>query len=285
MASIILSDGRSLAFAEYGDPLGKPIFFFHGMPGSRYFHPPDEITTRVCVRLICVERPGYGESTFQPGRRILDWPRDIVQLADFLGIQKFAVAGHSGGGPYALACSVSLPDRVTSASIISGVGPIQTLGTKSGKSTANGFGLAVGRFIPWLLWRALIWVFYHRRAADPAADIDRGLGIRPQADEEQISIPEVREVCVQSEVEAFRPGLCGMAWDAHLLTRPWGFHLEDINLPAYLWHGSADSQVPISMARHLAGKIHNSQITICKDEAHLLLFNHWEEILAQITSE
>ena len=69
---IYLRDGRILSYAEYGDPCGKPIFFFHGTPGSRYFRPPDEITARLGVRLICVDRPGYGESTFQPGRRILD---------------------------------------------------------------------------------------------------------------------------------------------------------------------------------------------------------------------
>jgi pimeloyl-ACP methyl ester carboxylesterase len=99
MPSIALPDGRTLAYAEYGNPCGKPVFFFHGTPGSRFFRPPDRITSRVGVHLICMDRPGYGLSTFQPGRRIVDWPEDILQLADFLGLDKFVVAGHSGGGP------------------------------------------------------------------------------------------------------------------------------------------------------------------------------------------
>ena len=285
MTTITLTDGRLLTYAEYGDPHGKSVFFFHGTPGSRYFRPPDEITARLGVRLICVDRPGYGESTFQPGRRILDWPQDIGHLADALSMDKFAVAGHSGGGPYVSACAVALPDRVTAAAILSGAGPIDTPNATQGMTIINKFGLSVGRFIPWPLWRALIWVFYHRRRDDPAADMDRGSGHRPQADEEQVSRPEIRETCIRSEVEAFRPGLRGLAWDTRLLTHPWGICLEDICIPVYLWHGSDDDLTTTAMARYVAGKIPGCTTTICEDEAHLLLFPHWEEILTQLTSE
>ena len=281
----LLKDGRTLAYAEYGDPGGTPVFFFHGMPGSRFFRPPDEITARLQVRLICMDRPGYGASTFQPRRRILDWPCDITQLADHLGIRKFAIAGHSGGGPYVAACAYALPNRITAAVILSGAGPVNSPGGTLGMSAANKFGITVGRFIPWLLWQELIWVFYHRRAWDPAADMDSGDGIRPPADDEQIHKPEVRETCLHSEVEAFRPGLRGLAWDARLLTRPWGFPLNDICTPIHLWHGTEDDQVPVSMARFIAAKIPGSKITILENEAHLALFPHWEEILTNLISE
>jgi len=285
MNNIKLSDGRTLAYTEYGAPHGKPVFFFHGTPGSRFFRPPDEITKKMGVRLVATDRPGYGLSDFQPGRRILDWPADIVQLADTLGIEKFAVAGHSGGGPYTLACAFALPDQVTSAAPLSGAGPVDAPGVTRGMSATNKFGLRVGRFVPWSFWRVLIWVFYHRRANDPVADIDRGTGHRPLADEEQVRRSDVRETCILSEVEAFRPGLRGLAWEARLLTRPWGFRLEDIRLPVYLWHGTADDQATIPMARYVAGKIPGCKITVCENEAHLLLFPHWEEILAQLISE
>ena len=285
MTSIILPDTRTLSFAEWGSPSGKPVFFFHGTPGSRFFRPPDEITVRAGVRLICVERPGYGESTFQPGRRIPDWPADIAQLADHLGIPKFAVAGHSGGGPYVSACACALPERVTAAAVLSGAGPVDAPGITRNMSATNKFGILVGPFIPWPLWRLLVWVFYHRRADDPDAEIDRGNGRRPPADDEQMRRPEVRATCIQSEVEASRPGLRGLAWDARLLTRPWGFRLEDIRVPVHLWHGDTDDQATIPMARYVADKIPGSKITICENEAHLLLFPHWEEILIQLTSE
>jgi pimeloyl-ACP methyl ester carboxylesterase len=203
MTDIKLPDGRFLAFSEYGSPIGKPVFFFHGMPGSRYFRPADVSSARLGVRLICVDRPGYGKSTFQPGRRILDWPQDIAKLANSLGIRQFYLAGHSGGGPYVLACSFALPKRVIAATVLSCAGPINTPNIGRGMSTITRYGLTVGRFIPWPLWHILVWVFYHRRAADPAADIYRGAGIRPITDEEQLRNPEVREACIRSELKHF----------------------------------------------------------------------------------
>jgi pimeloyl-ACP methyl ester carboxylesterase len=95
-----LPDGRSLGYAEYGDPSGKPVLFFPGTPSSRLLHPPEGPTASLGARLIVVERPGFGLSDFQPGRTLLDWPDDVVALADALDIERFAVAGLSAGGPY-----------------------------------------------------------------------------------------------------------------------------------------------------------------------------------------
>jgi pimeloyl-ACP methyl ester carboxylesterase len=283
--TLTLSDGRTLAYAEYGDLRGKPVFFFHGMPGSRLFRPPDNITEKAGVRLITTDRPGYGRSTFQPGRRFLDWPDDIVQLADHLGIQKFCVAGHSGSGPYVAACAYALPERVTAAAVLSGAGPVDAPDITRGMTTMNKLGVLVGRFIPWPFWQALVWVFYHRRAENPSREFKRGDGKRPPADEQQFQKPEVREACTISELEAFRPGLQGLVWEARLLTRPWGFPLQDIRVPYHLWHGTEDDQAPLAMARHVAGKIPGSKITVCENEAHMLLFPHWEEILTQLILE
>lgn len=285
MISILMRDGRKLAYAEYGDPQGKPVLFFHGTPGSRFFRPSDQITASLGVRLICVDRPGFGGSTFQPGRRIPDWPMDVLQLVGSLGIDKFAVAGHSGGGPYTLACAGALPDHITSAAVLSGAGPINAPGISRGMTTVNKLGVTMGRLIPWALWQVLIWGFYHRRSDDPASYIDRGSRHRPQADEELVRTSEVREVCIQSEVEAFRPSLKGLAWDTRLLTRPWDVRLEDILIPVYLWHGTDDDQATISMARYMAARITTSKLKVCEKEAHLLLFPHWGEILAQLLSE
>ncbi len=285
MTAIALPDGRTLAYAEYGDPRGKPVFFFHGTPGSRFFRPPDEITSIMGVHLICVDRPGYGLSTFQPGRCMLDWPGDIVHLADSLGLDKFSVAGHSGGGPYTLACAFALPERVRAVSVLSGVCERGAPGIEEGMSSTNRIGLRVGRFIPRPLWQVLVWFIYHRRAADPATDLFRGDGHRPSADDEQLRSPKVRETCIQSELEAFRSGLRGLAWDTRLLTRPWGFHLEDIRVPVYLWHGSDDDQVTPGMARYMSEIIPGCKTTSCEHEAHLLLFPHWQEILIQLLSE
>src|SRR5438874_7114623 len=96
--TIRLRDGRLLAYAEFGDPSGIPLIFCHGWGDSRLTrHPDDTRTAALGVRLITIDRPVFGRSTFQPRRMLLDWPADVVQLADTLELERFALLGHSGG--------------------------------------------------------------------------------------------------------------------------------------------------------------------------------------------
>ncbi|KAI0101511.1 Alpha/Beta hydrolase protein [Nemania sp. FL0031] len=114
--TLILSDGRTLGFAEYGSPTGKPVFFFHGFPSSRLEAAGIlELVHRPDLRIIAPERPGFGLSSFNPRHRITDWPADVRALAGHLGIARFAVLGGSGGAPYALACARALPADTLSA--------------------------------------------------------------------------------------------------------------------------------------------------------------------------
>jgi pimeloyl-ACP methyl ester carboxylesterase len=118
---ITFRDGRTLAYAEYGDPDGKLVFYFHGTPGSRLEHHSDDAIARERgARIITADRPGYGHSDFQPHRTFLDWPDDVVQLADALEIERFAVCGWSGGTPHAAACAYKIPDRLTNVCLFSG---------------------------------------------------------------------------------------------------------------------------------------------------------------------
>jgi pimeloyl-ACP methyl ester carboxylesterase len=279
-----LRDGRMLAYEQYGDPQGRPVVFFHGTPGSRLFHPPDEVTKRMKVRLICVDRPGYGGSTFQSGRQMLDWPKDVSALADSLGIRSFAVAGHSGGGPYALACAFCLPERVSAAAILSGAGPVDAPGASDGLTFLHWLAFKIGRHSPWSLTRALTWFFFHKSAADPARAIDIDARDRSAADEEVLKIPGVRENCIESDVESYKQGLTGFSWEVRLLTRPWGFNLEGIKVPVYLWHGTADDFTTTGMARYMSEKIPDCQPFIYENEGHMLLIPRWEEILTALVS-
>ena len=122
-ADIALRDGRRIAYCEWGDREGRPIILCHGAPGSRVFGPDSKTTAEAGVRLITVDRPGYGRSDPKPGRQILDWPADVEELAAALGVDEFDVAGHSSGGPYALACASSFPVRVKRVALISCIAP------------------------------------------------------------------------------------------------------------------------------------------------------------------
>ncbi|MDH3675784.1 MAG: alpha/beta hydrolase, partial [Anaerolineae bacterium] len=122
--TITLNDGRTLGYAEYGNPAGKVVFHFHGGAGSRLERPADKATlTNLGLRFVSTDRPGHGLSDPQPNRKLLDWPDDISQLADYLGLDKFYVMGWSAGGPHALACAYKLADRVLAGAIVSGLAP------------------------------------------------------------------------------------------------------------------------------------------------------------------
>ncbi len=289
---ITLPDSRTLAYAEYGDPGGWPLFFFHGIPGSRLFRPPDEVTAQMGVRLITMDRPGYGLSTFQPGRAFIDWPRDVAALADHLGIDRFAVAGHSGGGPYAAVCAWALPERVRGAALLSSLGPVDAPGIFAGMQPANKMGLQVGRWMPFPLWRLAMQAFYGKAAQHPELlfpdpplspisgreDGDGG----ETADLAVLRQPGVLALCRESVHEAFRQGMLGHAWEGRLHTRPWGFRLEDIRVPVFLWHGLQDVDATPQMGRTIASKIRTCRATLLENEGHLLLFSYWQDILSQL---
>lgn len=132
-----LPDGRHLGYAEYGDPAGLAIIGFHGTPGSRLmFQLADSAARELGLRLLAPERPGFGISTYQKNRTLASYAADIAAFADRLGIKRFAVAGISGGGPYAAACAALLPERVTALALVSPVGPMA--GAEKPKSIGKG---------------------------------------------------------------------------------------------------------------------------------------------------
>lgn len=280
---ITLRDGRRLGYAEYGDPSGAPVLLFRGTPSSRLaYRPGDTVASSLGARVVVPERPGYGWSDFQPGRALLDWPDDVVQLADALGFDSFAVAGTSGGGPYVLACAFKIPQRLTRAAIISGVGPIDAPGAVQGMHRNRRVGVLVARYVPWLL-RPLLWLVGNPRR-DPEKYLDRSSAGFPAADWAYINQPSIRPLIVANYAEAVRPGLQGFAQDLLIFTRPWGFKLEDVEMEIHLWHGTEDVSTPLPMAEYVARALPNCRATYLPGEGHLLFYKHWREILGVLVS-
>ena len=118
---IELPNGRIIGFAEYGAPDGEPVFFFHGWPSSRIQGRLFDVPAKERgLRIIAVDRPGIGCSTFVTNRKLLDWPPVLVSLADALGIGRFSVLGVSGGAPYVLASAHEIVDRLKAAGYVCG---------------------------------------------------------------------------------------------------------------------------------------------------------------------
>ena len=116
-----LPEGRRLGFAEYGAPDGRPVFGIFGA-AARRLRPPDGVTVRAGVRLILLERPGFGLSDPVPRRTLLDWPAEVLALAGALGLDKFAVVGGSEGGPFGAACAYQIPERLSAVALVSALG-------------------------------------------------------------------------------------------------------------------------------------------------------------------
>ena len=280
---ITLRDRRTLAYAEYGDPGGKPVLFFPGTPSGQLFHHPDEsIAASLGARIITVDRPGFGLSDFRPGRSLLDFTQDVVQLADAVELNRFAVVGISGGAPYVAACAFKIPERMTAAGIISGLGPVDWRGATKGMPRERQVGVRLARRAPWLV-RPLLWLllnphrnperFYERMAAQ-SCEVDRALLVRP----------EIRAMLIRNWSEANRHGVRGYAWETVIFSRPWGFRLEDIAMDVHLWHGEEDASMPIAVGRHMARTVPNCHATFIHDEGHFLLFDHWREILGTMVA-
>jgi pimeloyl-ACP methyl ester carboxylesterase len=282
---IRLSDGRWLGFADYGDPQGMPLFAFHGTPGSRLMVEAADRPARAAgVRLIAPDRPGFGLSCRRPGRRIADWPQDVVELADQLGIDRFGVVGVSGGGPYALACAWRIPERLTIVASISGVAPMTDAGGLPGLRRQDHMALEVVRLAPWL-GRSLMALCGRGWRRTPERMYRRLLAFCPPADRALLERPEVTRALVTGVQEAFRHGTEGPAEELRLLIRPWGFALGEITLPVYLWHGDRDTLVPCAALERLAGALPRRRVEVVPGGGHYLVYEMMESLLALLRRE
>jgi pimeloyl-ACP methyl ester carboxylesterase len=275
-----LPDGRKLGFAEYGAPQGKPLFFFHGWPSSRIHFAGlngDEIAKRLNLRVIAVDRPGFGLSDYQPRRRFTDWPADVVRLADHLGLERFAVLSYSAGSPYAAACARMIPERLTAVGIVSGVGqPFSAAGALDGVPTRMLWTTA--RIHPRLTW-LLFSVMKNVLASAPR---DRLPASAKQAMMSEADFaflqknPAINGSNLESGLEALRQGGYGPAYEASLYWKPWGFRLEDISIKVHVWHGEDDSNAP--MAAHgkvLASGLPNAEVKFYSGEGHISLIHQY----------
>jgi len=279
---VLLRDGRRLGYAQYGDQHGTPVLFFHGLGTTRVSCPPDEAPARALgVRLIAVDRPGLGLSDPCPRRRLLDWPMDVVELADQLGLARFAVVGWSGGGPYAAACGYLLPNRVKAVGMVSAPAPLSGV---SGVDYLRRFDRTAARAAgraPWMI-RLALWHWGRRQRRDPVRFFEASLAQMIEADQAALSLPEVRGRMIANSAELYRHGGRGMYEEALVLARRWGFRPDDIRVPVHIWHGELDRTVPWSMAAYLARTIPDARLTLYPGEGHHLLYHRWPEILAAL---
>lgn len=258
-SDLVLPDGRTLHLYDRGARgAGElAVVWHHGTPNVGA--PPRPLfaaADALGIRWVSYDRPGYGGSTSLPGRTIADGARCTAAVADRLGLERFAVMGHSGGGPHALACGALLPERVVA--VVSGAG-LAPFGAEG---------------LDWFAGMAAAGVASLRAAAAGRAEKERheaSGGVRdPEftpADDEALAgewswFGEV----VGPAVEA-GPG--GLIDDDLAYVAPWGFDPAKLGVPVLLLHGGRDRVVPSAHSEWLARRCPAATLQLFPEDGHI----------------
>ena len=277
-------NGADVAFCEYGDPNGVPVFFCHGWPSSRTMAElAHDAARKVGARIISPDRPGIRDSKFRAGRTLIDWPPLLGALADHLAIDRFRIFAISGGAPYAYASGWMMPDRVEKIAVASGAPPIAELEDRSGLLGLYNRMLTLRESRP-----ALLRALFH--LARPVAAMKVPLRIRPlllrvlqPCDANVLRDSRSFEACFESARQAWRSSAAGVMADAEIYAEPWGFPLEEVRVPVRLWHGTKDRTFSFRLAEKIAARLPKCELRLVENAGHYSLpIRNAPEILADL---
>ena len=280
--SFNLSNGRTMGFAEYGDLEGTAAFFFHGSPGSRYDGVEYcDVAKKHNVRIICPDRPGHGLSSFQYGRKLGDYPRDVAQLVKHLGIRKYHVFGHSGGGPYVVACAYGLPqDELLNTAVIAGMGAPGVLTVKN----AGLYTMAALSLLKWApgVMRVLVkWSLADdKRLQRDLNHLYKYFGT--EEDRAQISSPEAQSSIMATLKAAYAQGPDGVIRDGQIYNTPWDFELRDVEKEIMLFYGCKDDRTPPIFGRYYKEHLPKAELIEFEDASPFTMDKYDEEIMTKI---
>ena len=280
-----LKDGRRLGFAEFGDPQGQPVLFFHDLWGNRkQRHPDDDILHRLGLRLIGVDRPGYGLSTRKPERGIMDVVDDAMLLSKALKLETFAVLGYSAGGPYALALAYRFPQIVRRCAVVSSLPPLDNPRGYAAIAPIFARALQLAQGMEPALRMALRGAF----ALDSQSDLGKRLReltlAMPAVDQRYLAENPALHEARRAMWEELRQNGSDILVDEMLtLIQPWNFHLQSIRVPVDIWWGGLDGFVAPLVGRRMAALIPDARLEMIPQAGHLLIFSRWRAILQRLT--
>jgi pimeloyl-ACP methyl ester carboxylesterase len=286
-----LPDGRRAQVWTGGEPAGPVVFFLHGCPDSRLAARTGEAAARRAgVRLVAVNRPGYGRSDPHDSGHasVAD---DTAAIADVLGVERFAVLGMSVGGQYALACAARHPLRVTAAGVVGCPAVVPELDPPWHRDDLSphqqGFitRLAAGTVPDAVgLLRPEFEAYVGRLAPEDGDDVALArrftvqlpprdaalLGALPPTD----VAAGVREALARTD---------GYLRDAAAAFREWEVRPELVGCPTWLWYGDLDVNAPVRNGRWLAAHVPGAVLVVRKRSTHLAtLLEHWDDVLTTL---
>jgi pimeloyl-ACP methyl ester carboxylesterase len=279
---VVVPGGRRIGCAEYGDPSGLPVLALHGTPGSRLmFALSDGAARDRGIRLIAPERPGYGLSDYRRCEGLAQSAEDIVAVAAAYRLDRFAIVGVSGGGPYAVAAAAAMADRVSLLALVGPVGAVAERRVRISRVHHLLFRvLAPAPIAPRAFFRSLRYMV--AQAPDTA---HRWLlrRVKP-CDREILTRPEVRASLQAALGEGLRPGVEGALQDLRLYCAPWRLQLAEIDVPAIVWQGSDDTIVPPAAAYALARTLPNCRLDVMPAAGHYWVFGQFGLILDSVAA-
>lgn len=281
-----LQDGRRLGFIEVGEPTGAPVILFHDLWGNRTLrHPDDGILQRIGIRLIGVDRPGYGLSTRNSGRSLMDVVDDVMLLSKALKLPQFSVLGYSAGGPYALACAYRFPEIIKRCAVVASLPPLDHGPGYRAIHPFYGrlFQLAGGNeaFFRWLM-RGFFWVDGQRSADQVVRELGSALS---RADQDVLSNIDLFNLRRDMWDDIRRAGSDALVDEMVTLTRSWGFHLQSIRVPVDIWWGESDNFSSPLVGKRMEELLPSGKLTRVPQAGHLVLFSHWQAILQALTAD
>jgi pimeloyl-ACP methyl ester carboxylesterase len=276
-----LPSGRTIGWATYGDPQGRPAIAVHGSPDSHVIWKLFDTTARAHgLRLVAIDRPGFGISDPLPGRTVLDWPADALLVADHLGIDRFPLIAISGGAAYAAATAWKHPDRVTGLGLFSVIGPLDHPGSLEGTNRPVRATYAMARRAPWLL-TPIAHTMTRGAQKNPERTFNRMLRTRPPEDRLVLTRPDVRAILMENLPNQFRDPNT-IVHEFRLAVQPWGFPLEEITAPAHIWQGGRDDVHTPAMAHYLAARIPGAELTNEATFSTFTFLDHLDPIVATV---
>jgi pimeloyl-ACP methyl ester carboxylesterase len=273
--TVYLADGRQLEVLAAGPETGLPLVMHNGTPvGLAAYQPMTEAAAARGLRLVICARPGYGESTPRPGRKVADVTQDVAAVLDELGAPHFVTVGWSGGGPHALACAARLPGRCLAADTMAGVAPYLAEGLDwlagMGAENVAEFGAAEAGDGP-------LTSYLEAEAGGLAAitgpEVAAGLGSLASAADKSAITGEFADYLAAGFRAAVRNGIAGWRDDDLAFVADWGFTMADAGAgaPVAVWQGDQDMMVPWGHGNWLATHVPGARAHLLAGEGHLTL--------------
>lgn len=278
-SQIALTDGRQLAYTDIGDPTWPCILFCHGAPITRlHLAYLEEKFRSKHLRVVSPDRPGYGRSAPRAGRSIRDWAADVDALADALQLDRFVVAGHSSGGPYAVACAALLPDRVSAAAVLGGVTDMSWPPAWDAYSAMESRLMRLPDEEAAIAW-CVESFGADGHAFESASDFDFS-----EPDLALFADEHAGPALGAAVAEAFRQGVAAYARDVHIQGRPWPFDPGVIAVPVQVIHGELDTALPTAHSRHTADLIPGATLRVLPGHGHMTIVSELPTLASALIS-